>query len=201
MRIIGITGKARSGKTTVACWAREHLGAHVDWFARPIKEAICLMFGLPFSLWEDERKEMKIPSLGKSPRELAQTLGTQWGREMVHPDCWLIALELRVRAVMFARGNEFGPLFIPDVRFENEALFVRERGGYLIHIQRNSADGKVGIRGHASEVGVGYGSGDLLVSNNGTISDLCAKLTDLFADDMPRHARQRCDVPQMAARS
>ena len=174
--IVGITGAARSGKDSIGAWAAAR-GAHRDWFARPIKEALDAMFGLTWEVWENpELKEAKIPALGKSPRELAQLLGTEWGRELVHQDCWVIALGLRTSTAQ----TRDRALFIPDVRFENEATWIRAQGGIILHVRRPGADGNVGVKGHASEAGVGFQPGDILIDNNESIEALHFKLEHIF---------------------
>ena len=47
--IIGLTGKARSGKDTVAAHLQEAYKSHHYWFSKPMKDACRSMFG-----WGDE---------------------------------------------------------------------------------------------------------------------------------------------------
>lgn len=162
---IGIAGPARCGKDTVADLL---LARHPDWrkasFADPIKEMLKAGLGLSDAqLWGDD-KDRVDPRYSVSPRYMLQTLGTEWGRELVHRDLWVLAMEQRI-------GNG---LIIPDVRFPNEAAFVRKHG-VLIHIT-----GRGGIDGdHVSEAGVVACTSDLFVYNGGDLSDLKAHIEDL----------------------
>lgn len=176
MRIVGIAGHARAGKDTVAQWLVRKRGALRFSFATPIKSTLEQLFGIHPSVWDGPEKEQPLPQLGKSPRELAQTLGTEWGRNLVHPDVWVLAAR-RVFENAFVLDGQI--VAIPDVRFENEAAFVRERGT-MLHVYRDGADGKVGVVGHESERGVEFWAGDVIISNNGTIDELHAKLSELF---------------------
>jgi hypothetical protein len=114
--------------------------------------------------------------IGQSPRHLAQTLGTEWGRATVREDIWVRATE----QLLESQGLEANRIVvIPDVRFENEAAFVRKHG-LLIHLYRDGADGQVGIQGHASESGVIPQTTDLAITNNGSLDDLYGKLGAIF---------------------
>lgn len=168
MQIVAVTGKAGAGKDTVAEWARRHCGARVMAFADPIKLAISAMLGVDVSQWNDRAwKETPLPDLGVSPRVLAQTLGTEWGRKH-HPDFWVLALQRRLRLL----PNWAHLVVIPDARFENEAAWVRSRGGFVVHLDRPGADGKVGVENHASEKGILLRGQDKFISNEGSIDDL-----------------------------
>ena len=117
-----------------------------------------------------DHKEQVIPALGVSPRRLMQTLGTDWGRELIHPDIWLtMALQRLVHV---------GPgMVIADVRFENEAAWVRKYGGRILHVHRPDA---AAVETHASEYGIQQLPEDLVIMNAGSLEDLHAKVKDMF---------------------
>lgn len=143
-KIVGFTGDAGAGKDTAASGLIDAGWQKVS-FADPIKEALNAMMGWNMSDWSDrEWKESEDVLLGRSPRYMAQTLGTEWGRDTIHPNIW-IALGLQR-----SHGH---PTVIPDVRFDNEAEAVFDYGGKLIEIVR--PDNPFAIEGgHASEAGV-----------------------------------------------
>lgn len=141
MKLIGLMGKARSGKDTVADYLQgEHsFGRYA--FADPMKDMLEAAFGDKFRNGDRERP---IAWLGKSPRQLMQSLGTEWGRDEVHPDLWvLIANE--AWQVSKARGES---LVVSDVRFANEAQWIVDQGGVLIEIVRDNAEP---VNAHLSE--------------------------------------------------
>lgn len=167
--LIGIHGAAGSGKDTIA----EYLVAYHDFvrygFADPIKNGLAIMLGLsPCDFAERERKEAPHPRYGVSPRRMAQTLGTEWGRQMVHPNVWVTAAEVHCRRL--ACGGWTG-IVIPDVRFENEATWIRANGGRIWHILRPDAPV---VEAHSSEAGIAYdlAGGDALIHNGGTLERL-----------------------------
>jgi predicted ATPase len=90
-KIIGLTGPAGSGKDAVRD-ILEDLGLIGFAFADPIRNMIRGLLtdnGLSDD-WMDDRnlKERIIPALGVSYRQMAQTLGTEWGRGL-RSDFWL----------------------------------------------------------------------------------------------------------------
>lgn len=117
-----------------------------------------------------KNKENEIPLFGRSVRYIMQTLGTEWGRELIHPDIWVKLAE----CVLFERGER---MIISDVRFDNEADFIREHGGVILHVTRTDARK---IEPHASEAGIRMSSMDLYVANDGTIDMLYTQLAALF---------------------
>lgn len=117
-----------------------------------------------------ENKENEIPLFGRSVRYIMQTLGTEWGRELIHPDIWVKLAE----CVLFERGER---IIISDVRFDNEADFIRNHGGVILHVTRDYAPK---VEAHASEQGIRPSPLDLYVGNHGTIDELYTQLAALF---------------------
>lgn len=145
--LIGLTGRAGAGKSTVAShleaeWAFEHAA-----LADPILAMVLALFddaGIS-SAWATERALKEQPTvLGVSYRRIAQTLGTEWGRELIDPDLWLKVAQHKVDAARLCEDS----LVISDVRFANEAAWLLERGGVLVRITR---PGVAPVAAHTSE--------------------------------------------------
>jgi hypothetical protein len=163
--IIGLAGKKRVGKSTVAERLVMHGFEQVS-FATPLKSmASVLLRSLGMTNADIHAaaldKEAVLPVLGVSYRSLLQTLGTDWGRT-VHPRIWLLCAEHRL-----AELDQRNVIF-DDVRFDNEAELIRDRGGLIIHLIRHTGE----MDKHASEFGVLFQPGDELVGNNGTLEGL-----------------------------
>lgn len=156
-KLIGLTGPAGCGKDTVAF----HLCDAHD-FARyalagPIKD---MLRAIGVDAETRETKELPHPVFGVSPRRMAQTLGTEWMRDRVCEDGWL---RLAARRVVEARASgcfrrrgelrRCRGLVITDVRFENEAAWVRSQGGSIWHISRSAV---APVEAHSSEAGVHF---------------------------------------------
>jgi hypothetical protein len=174
--LIGLAGKARTGKDTAATYFEQAAGLEPMSFAAPIKQVICDLFNLDGRHTNGDLKETLIPGIGKSPRQLFQTLGTEWGRDCVHPDVWLHVAGVwlsKLRAEYTSQGARFAGAVFSDVRFENEAQWIRNQGGVVIHIRRDLAPV---VSEHISEQGVLFEAGDLKVSNHGTLDEFYVKL-------------------------
>jgi hypothetical protein len=170
-RLIGITGSAGAGKDTIAQYLAEHHHYHIYRFADPLKRAIEGMFNLRGSVWEDrEAKERPLPWLGVSPRRLAQTLGTDWGRNMIHPELWVLIMEQRLKDVVM-------PVVVPDVRFDNEARTIRAAGGVILRVIR---DDRPVVEAHSSEDGIDPALVDAVVVNHGSIGELRTNTVELL---------------------
>jgi len=174
-RLIGITGLAGAGKDTLAnAIVSEFAGIKYSW-ALPLKLALNAMFGWTMEMWDDRVwKETEIPWLGKSPRQLAQTMGTEWGRELVHPELWVM-LGMRQYEAHAALSNS--PFIIADTRFDNEARAIHRNGGIVVKVIRDDA---APIFAHKSEKGVSPDLIDYTLGNNGTVDDFVNLSLALF---------------------
>ena len=169
--IIGLTGRAGTGKDTVRAILEEH-GFFGMAFADPIRDMLREMLissGIS-DVYMDDRdfKEAIIPELGTSYRRLAQTLGTEWGRS-IRDDFWL-----QLAGAHMADLQDCAEVFphnfvLSDVRFQNEADWVRARGGVIWHIQRSAA---TPVRAHVSESEMENIAFDQLIWNDGSLGDL-----------------------------
>lgn len=161
MKLIGFTGKAGAGKDTAAAGLIENGYQKVS-FATPIKEALNAMVGWDMSNWSDRAwKEEVDPYLGVSPRHLATTLGTEWGRDTIDQNFW-------VKLALKRAGDK--PTVFTDVRFDNEAKTIKEAGGMIIHVIRTNNPFPVVL--HSSENGVSQEYVDFTVFNDESVGKL-----------------------------
>lgn len=175
--LIGLAGNAGVGKDTAAGYLRAVHGFRQIAFADPIRAM--LLAALP-SLepkdFEHSRKEEILPGIDKSPRQLMQLLGTEWGRTLVHPDIWVQLAEDKVRSEHVNLGRA---LVISDVRAENEAAMIRKYRGVVVHLHRKAA---ARVSPHSSEAGIAVCVGDWQVANDRRPEDLFDELDRLVED-------------------
>lgn len=167
-KIIGITGEAGSGKDTVANYLKDYYPRFFRSvaFADPLRSMLVASGAVTLEqLTDRELKEQVIEGIGKSPRQMAQTLGTEWARQNVNEDFWLLLAKRRIDVLLAGDFN----VLVTDVRFENEAAFVRKLGGVIWHIKRKAAGTN---HKHASEAGIKFAKGDVLIDNNETMGHL-----------------------------
>lgn len=176
--LIGLCGAAGAGKNAVAEILRDRRNFTGLSFAAPIYRAVSAIVGLSVEeLARRDRKERPIGWLGKSPRELLQTLGTQWGRQMVAEDIWVRLAISQARELRSIGGR----VAITDVRFENEARAIRGDGGVIWRVTRPVAVLDAQAAQHASEAGIPDDLVDDEVVNDGGLYDLAAAVEAAFA--------------------
>lgn len=251
--IIGLAALARSGKDTVASilLAYPNVGAFA--LADPLKMGCQALFGLTDSeSWDDTLKEQSITLWGKSPRELFQTVGTEWMRHH-NPEHWLMRAEREINrpandlvsavdissldshdapfalaaqaffdftteqvskpesldtydanwaltpreAIALLKRHAYAmfpsydqvrtqrpikplkphgripqdaqTIIIKDIRFENEAAFLRQHNGRIWHIKRPDLQK---VNAHSSEHGIVQAPEDTLILNDSSLESL-----------------------------
>jgi hypothetical protein len=188
MILTGWTGKARCGKDTAVNYLRDRYGVMPAAFAYPLKSMLHVGLGLdPAKFQTTAEKEAIIPEYGVSYRHLAQTLGTDWGRQMVNERVWLIPQETKIRRAI--RDNI--SVAYNDMRFENEAAMIRAHGGVVIHVMSLRESGLSDkAKAHVSESGVKFGDHDRVLQNNGTLEEFYKQVDNLWQSlvNMPAHA-------------
>ena len=170
-RIIGICGFAGAGKDTVAdiILMTDPTGQKFS-FADPMR-AMIRALGVPEEYMTDrDLKESPVPGLGRSYRQLAQTLGTEWGRNLHGANFWVHALQMRIEADALS-----GLCVIPDVRFPNEADWIHDIGGHLLRVNR--PDNPFAVNPHESEQRVNGLDADRDIWNDGSIGLLNNKVS------------------------
>lgn len=169
--IIGLTGAAFSGKDTVGIYlARSHNFA-IFAFADPIREGLKAMLDLTAADFRPENKEKTIDWIVRSPRQLMQSLGTEWGRELVGATIWTDHMARRIDAATHA-GED---VVITDVRFNTEVDLIKRLGGEIWRVQRPNAE-TTSHRTHRSETEAAAIAHDRLLVNDGTIEQLYARI-------------------------
>lgn len=177
MKIYGITGRKGSGKDTAGEFFIKAGFIRVK-FADAVKGMLRIMLvtaGYSYEeakeLIDGSRKEEPLHLLeGKTMRWAMQSLGTEWGREMISENLWVNITEGRCRALR-------DKIIITDMRFPNEAGMILRLGGQTIRIVRDSV---MCDATHDSERFIDDLKVDWVITNNGTIDDLHLKLLPLL---------------------
>ena len=175
--IIGITGKAGAGKDTFAEYLRtafnkRSIDTVIAWHATPIKKMLDALYEYigEESDWDDRAWKELAEIMGITPRTAAQTLGTEWGREIFGPDIWSkIFLRVAKNAKRFW-GRDV--VICPDVRFDNECRNIDLVGGVIVKIHRGEQDANFRGGDHSSEAGVSSGYITYHVENEASLEEL-----------------------------
>lgn len=136
MNVIGIAGPKGSGKTEVANILTERIpGSIILNLPDPIYAACQTIFGWSYEQCVDPVLREEIDErFGISPRYAQETLGTDWGRNLIHNDLWTILLEDRISQ------HPESLVIIPNIRFPNEADLVRKFRGAVWEVRRPGYD-------------------------------------------------------------
>ena len=132
--IIGLVGEKLSGKSTVIA---DHLvknyGFKVVSHADPIKNMLRVI-GLTDDHISGSLKDVPCGLLcGRTPRWAMQSLGGDWGRDLIHPDLWVNLWSIK--------SSGAGNVVADGVRFSNEVEAIKKMGGITIKIRRPSIEG------------------------------------------------------------
>lgn len=176
-RLIGIHAPVPgSGKTTIAKYLEEKYHYHRIPFADPLKLMMrTLLQSFGYNPAAGERllndpilKEQILPELGVSPRVMMQTLGTEWGRKLVHPEIWLRAWKHSVQEL-----GIYGNVVVDDVRFPNEVAIVQSMpASTLWWVDRPNVAASAGVMAHSSQQPLDQSQFNYTLVNDGSIKDL-----------------------------
>jgi len=133
MKILGISGLARSGKDSFyelckPLLDKEGIKHRRMAFADELKEEADLILSkyVGISAFTENTEEKKII------RPLLVTYGTHIRRK-INPNCWIEKVRGKLKGL--EESNEF--VFITDVRFQNEIEWIHSTGGSSIHVSRS----------------------------------------------------------------
>lgn len=195
MTIIAIVGKAGSGKDTVFDMIKQRVPAtaHIA-FAEPLKDGFMLLLGDAYNVPHDAvfgPSHLRMSQVGNlvrddgSPltvRHCLQTLGTEWGRDLLYTNVWADLGVQRARNAIRG-GNRIAA--ITDCRFINEMQAVRSADGHVWRLERPGAglDGDAAV--HPSEAELASDEARALatatITNTGTLDELRLTVADLLA--------------------
>ena len=190
--IIGITGKAQSGKDTACrivqlintvdydCACSEGEGEkyildNVDnilpitcmWekhaFADKLKECASIILGVPRFMFESGEFKESFTSLPLSNKEGEPMTNREFLQYFGTEVGRSIDKDLWIKALMYSYGRDKeSHWIIPDVRFPNEADAIRNAGGVLWKIEREGS----GAGNHISEKLIDDIMVDIIIENN-----------------------------------
>lgn len=126
---IGLTGMARAGKDTVANILIKQLGYHRVSVADPLKFGIDAALGCFGATPADETKDIVIPELGTTPRQIWKDFSEEFLKKYFGRDIMARIMAKRCETMQ-------GPLVVTDVRFNEEAALLVRQGFLIIKVER-----------------------------------------------------------------
>ena len=184
--IIGITGRKRSGKDTVA-HQLEQYGFFNRKISSPLKEALSALFGWDRSIMEDgPEKEIIDPRFGISPRQAMQFMGAEFNKHLgtKFPQYGeQTGTKLYMKRMMeYCKTNAGMNFVISDVRMPFTAEAIKEEGGFIIKVVRPGTESS---DSHDTEKYIDEIEADVVINNNSTLDDLYMCIEDLTQSDNP----------------
>ncbi len=135
MSIIGISGQLGSGKDTLARMIIENDNRFIQKsFAFKLKQIVSIISGtsLEDNLSQEGKKKIS-PIFNLSLGEMQQIIGTKVFRDNFDEDIWIKAL-----------FSDYDPKkdfwVISDVRFKNEAKYIKSLNGLIVRIEGDPAE-------------------------------------------------------------
>lgn len=141
MNIIGFGHRQQVGKDT-ACrliverFGKEHpeVNVQIVSFADKLYQICHDLYGWAgfkdreYYQYYPEEKEIALPEIGKSPRQILIDFGTEGVRKKVFEDTWVNYVVKRL--------HDSDLILIPDMRFPNEMEAVQANGGWAVNVKR-----------------------------------------------------------------
>ncbi len=143
-----------------------------------------------------------------TPRLLLQLIGTECGRNIIHPNIWVNSLMSEYKIVnedlRQSMGNVidyskcFPQWIITDMRFPNELQAVKKKGSISIRVERPKPECTCSVLSaencmkpcdksapleHESETALDKAEFDYIVLNNGTIEDLIGQVKRILVKE------------------
>lgn len=180
-RIVGLSGKKRSGKDAAAQHLVDRYGYTKLSFADPLKRGCMEFFGFSEDQVYGDLKEVVDPFWNATPRAILQFVGTDLMREQVQETIWVKRFLREVNAHPERR------YVVPDLRFPNECEVISDVGGAVgridcnraIREERNGRPFTPEQENHASETALDdYDEFDFRIPNAGTLEDLHHRLVE-----------------------
>ena len=146
--IIALCGPQQVGKTTAAQSMVDHFQFTRVAFADPLYDMVAALMRLPVHKVRQLPKNEPMDVFeGRTLRHALQTLGTEWGRNLVGSDIWVNAA-IRRAASLNLQGIR---VVIDDCRFINEYEALRTAGAKIVLLQRDELPEQINTA-HGSEV-------------------------------------------------
>lgn len=169
MTLIGISGKKKCGKTTIA----DHIQSlypnrtFILSFADALKDEVCEALGVTREFLEKNKDDFRL---------LLQGWGTDIRRKHNGSDYWV-----RKYLTKVLRMSKDAIVVTPDVRFLNEARAIIDVNGILWRVEKAALVHPADIDSHISETELDTRTAwDAVIHNDDTIESLKQTITNIL---------------------
>jgi dephospho-CoA kinase len=142
MVIIGFCGKAGHGKDTMANYIVELFKNHhhikINNFAKPLKDFAKSIGFTESQLYDPDKKDTEINEhYDVTARKALQFIGTDLMRNQFNENVWTNAM---AQDIINARHAAVEIYIVTDVRYNNEAILLRDFGAYIFKVVKIDND-------------------------------------------------------------
>jgi hypothetical protein len=174
MKIIALCGPVGSGKDSCC----ENISAEFKLaFAKPLKDSIKILFDFSHDqLYDPISKETVDERFMVTPREVMQKVGDSL--RSIDKNFFINRLSIEIEKMSLKKSPY---VIITDVRYPNEAEFIKSIGGSIVRIKRpHSSVKRTKFSDHKSEIDLDEKYIDLTIINDKTLEDLKKQFNDIL---------------------
>ncbi len=167
MIIIGFSGKKRSGKNVSAKLfaTQTSCQCYETSFARVLKQEVARACGVKESYIEEHKDNFRL---------ILQGWGTDFKRKLVDDNYWIKKVDIDLYK-QYTKSPDSVAL-LTDVRFPNEADYIKSCGGIIVRIERPEIQSDE----HRSETALDNYKFDYTINNSSTLNNLASDIRMLI---------------------
>lgn len=185
--IIGLVGRSRSGKDTVASLIQELYPDHhfrIVRLSAPVKDAARALFRFTDRQIEGAEKECVDPRWNVTPRHVFQAITEATMQRMGFDFFTRLLYDAYDSGAYGANAN----IILPDIRYEHDIAEIQRRHGRVFLVRRSDLPVRHACEDHLDALSPTDGRLTVL-SNDGTLDDLRALIkTNLILPSPGAHA-------------
>ena len=192
LNLILVSGKAGSGKDTVAHYLKNHYNCSHLYFAYAVKKSLSIITGLDEKyFFEHELKEKYLPFPWDkfTPRMMMQFYGTDLMRNQLDKDIWIKSVATKISTLIEESTTDIINVVVSDLRFQNEMYIEQfinapcKINKLIVRVDRPGKDGKTtgGLTNHESENGItNYPTETIIINNDRTVEELYIRIETIM---------------------
>lgn len=182
-KIIGICGRKRSGKDTIAQYLCQQYGYENQKISEDLKKMVQLLFGFSDEQVEDDTKDVNDTRWDISPREAMQFFGTHVMQKEIQHLLTKKQIGRRFWIESFVTKHNLHDtekrIVISDIRFLHEYEVLKRYNAFIIRVDKDAMP--FDQSDHESEKDYINIPTDAILKNNGNVIDLYNNIEDMIS--------------------